>query len=246
LYAVRVGLLADDWPLMAGAAQARTLVGALTHDISGTSNGSAHFYRPVWTGTFYLAMQLFGPGNTSALHGMVIALFGLLTLEVWMLARSLSPGISSTVVAVLFATYPQHQETVAWLGGSSDVFAACFGLAALLALGQTRLGLWRYALAAFLAFIAALSKESAFVVAPLAVLAAVAWSRRPVRASDPRLYLGAAAVLAGQACRDGRHLRRDGHHPAPGGLLPGPLDRRDPCRGGRHDRMAVAASMAQT
>jgi len=42
------------------------------------------------------------------------------------LARTIGPGVSPVVAALGYALYPQHQEAVIWLGGSSDVLATVF------------------------------------------------------------------------------------------------------------------------
>ena len=195
LPALRVGLLSDDWPLVFAAAQAHSVSDLLTHDING-GHGPVSFYRPVWVG---MNRALLGPGawHPALLHAAVLVVFALTVLEVYALARSVGPGVNPTVAALLFAVYPQHQEAVIWLGGSSDVLATLFILAALLALALRRLGAWRLLLAAALALIAALSKESAFMLAPLALLLEWLWRGRLAWRS-PATYGGAGAMVVGQ------------------------------------------------
>jgi tetratricopeptide (TPR) repeat protein len=114
-------------------------------------------------------------------HLVNVALFGLTTAVVFLLAARLSRSLAIAAgTALVWAVHPIHTEGVASITGRGEILSALFILGSLLALlqaldasGWTRRGWWSGALLAFAA--ALCSKESA--AAGVLLVALVLWLR---------------------------------------------------------------------
>ncbi len=95
-------------------------------------------YRPVVSAAYGIEYRLFGQ-DTFGYHLVNLALNAACVVLVffWLQRRLLrdEPGSSVPVAAALgaalFAVHPSHAETVAWISGSTDLWAAFWGLLAL-------------------------------------------------------------------------------------------------------------------
>ena len=105
------------------------------------------YYRPLITALYALDYSL-GHGRPWPFHLTNLLGHVLASLLAWQLARKLFPRIA-TISALFFALHPVHTETVSWISGRTDLFAALF---------------------VFLAWILALEPGSPFRVKPLLAL----------------------------------------------------------------------------
>lgn len=161
------------------------------------------YFRPVVT-VANTVQWVARPGDASGFHlwnaiahaGTAACLVGLAVLL----------GVSAPVSAaagILFAVHPAYSEAVAWISGRTDVFAACFGMLALLAAARAALpataGAWSLPLFSGALLLALLSKESAAAVVPGALW--LAWRSRASGSPDGlprarRLLLALAGTLS--------------------------------------------------
>ena len=130
------------------------------------AEGILSYYRPVMTFGYLLCWKLFGP-IPLGYHIVNVALHGVIVLLVFFLARRLfHDGVLSFIAAAIFALHPVHTESVAWVGGVTDLELTCFYLLTFwVFLDMPRVGrpgLWvrRILMAASFA-LALLSKEQA-------------------------------------------------------------------------------------
>ena len=189
LPALGAGFLADDYVLLRTLDRVDGVPGAFTHNDLGEDEG--HFYRPLWVTAHEGVRALFGD-RPAAFHAFDLLLFAVVTLEVWLLARRLLDPGGATAAAALFAVYPRHGESVAWISGSTDLLAVALGLAALLAALRARGG--PIAAAGAIAAAAALAKEAAFTLPALTALTLFAVGRR-----GRELVVAPLAMLGAQA-----------------------------------------------
>jgi hypothetical protein len=105
-----------------------------------------------------------------------LVVFELLTL----LVRN---RVAAAIGALVFALHPVQVEPVAWASGLKDVLAGALALLAIwLYLSPVRSG-WRYVLATACFVLAMLSKPSAMMAAPIALVLDVMLIRRPLWSS---------------------------------------------------------------
>ncbi len=93
-----------------------------------------HFYfRPLIFLSYLIDREL-GAGTPLAFHASVVAVHALNTFLVGVLASRLYPSNWLVAIgsAVLFAVFPTHVESVAWMAGRSDVIACAFVLGTVL------------------------------------------------------------------------------------------------------------------
>lgn len=143
------------------------------------------YYRPLIAAAFAVEFQLFGL-RAWGYHAVNVALHLACTLLVarWLFARLRAdapdappPVAAAALGAALFAMHPSRVESVAWISGSTDLWATLFSLAALGAWQRVR-GLHGVVGTTLATLAAALCKESALV---LPVLLAIERGRRPWR-----------------------------------------------------------------
>ncbi len=141
------------------------------------------YFRPVIF-LSYLVDRTFAAEVPFWFHASVIAWHVLNTLLVFLLARRLFPAewLIASGGALLFAVFPAHVESVAWMAGRSDVIACAFLLLTVL-LAMERERPWSSWLAGVTLLLALLSKELAvagIVLVPLLDLASTGrllWQR---------------------------------------------------------------------
>ncbi len=163
----------------------------------GTSTAVA-YWRPFITAVWALQWRLFG-AHPAAWHAVNLALHLALVGLVyrWLLARiapdapdAVSAHRGALLGAALFALHPTRPESVAWIAGSTDLWAALFELLALHAWARaTRAA---DALAAALLVLGLACKESTLAV-PAALAVDHALRARPV---PWRRLLGISAPMA--------------------------------------------------
>ena len=120
-----------------------------------------HFYfRPLIFLSYLLDREL-GGGTPWWFHASVIAMHAVNTALVFALARRLFTGdrLIAAGSALLFAVFPAHVESVAWMAGRSDVIVCTFVLLTVLLLWDHD-GHWRWALAGLTFFLGLLCKET--------------------------------------------------------------------------------------
>jgi tetratricopeptide (TPR) repeat protein len=141
------------------------------------------FGAPTWPGNLYRPLATFSYGLTHAVAGLDARAYhatnvalnaAVVAIAFLCLARLVAPDLAF-VTALLFALHPLHVETVASIANRTELLAALFGLAAVLAVlprtPEAPAPGWLRALAAGASLLLALlAKESALVFLPLAVL----------------------------------------------------------------------------
>lgn len=145
------------------------------------SSAPANYYRPLLLVWMLLNRQVWG---TSAVgwHLTAIILHLLVTAEVFLVARRILAGrFAAGAAAAVFALYPLHVESVAWVMGMSEPFAAAFLLTALICYLRARdfsprSRIW-YGCSILLYGCALLAKEN-MIVLP-AILVAWEWFLSP-------------------------------------------------------------------
>lgn len=165
------------------------------------------YYRPVVMATFAAERVLFGDAP-AARHATNLVAHAAVGWLVGTLAAALGAGAGASLAAsLLFVAHPVQTEAVAYVSGRTDVLAAFFAVAALLAWRRARTPADGWAVATTALVLAALGcKESAALV-PLALLAPGA-SPTSVR---PWLPLGAAAAwVVAWVATGGPGLHADG------------------------------------
>jgi len=193
------GFLADDFILLRTLRHVEGIGSAFSRNDIGEAGEAGHFYRPVWVLWNAGIKDLLGTG-AFGFHAADLLLYAGVTLEVWALVRRLAGESRAWVAAAVFAVYPRHGETVAWVSGSTDLTATALALAALIcATAHWRLSIRVMSTAGF-AVLAVLAKEAAFVLPVLALL--LLWALRDRRAW---LLIPGATALAVLAVAIGRY-----------------------------------------
>ncbi len=133
------------------------------------------YYRPLTTLSYYLTWLAVG-AEPLAYHLGNLVLHALVSLLVLVTGRELAPTRPAlgVVAGLLFAVHPVHAENVAWISGRTDLLAALFLLAAILALLRARPWVISHATASTLSSRLVLS-VACFALAPFAKEAVVFW-----------------------------------------------------------------------
>ena len=158
------------------------------------TNTSLTFYRPLVV-LSYRADWLLHHGNSAGFHLTNVCAFAACTLlaHAWLLRLKLPPLAAALTVAAWGAS-PRLVESVGWISGRTDLFAAMFALAALVAWpargSSPRAFAIRLTGSGVLLFAGLLSKEVAF--AAVIVLCASCFAE-----SDRRRFGAGVATLAG-------------------------------------------------
>jgi hypothetical protein len=119
------------------------------------------YFRPLVFVTYLLDRAL-GGETPFWFHVSVLVFHVINVLLVWLLARRLfaGNGVIAAGGALLFAVYPTHVESVAWMAGRSDVLVCLLVLVTVLLFLNREAGYTPW-LGALTFFLAALSKETA-------------------------------------------------------------------------------------
>ncbi len=168
--------------------------------------GPSNYYRPVFGWAYALVARGFGL-QPAAFHAASVALQIAVTLLVALGARRLTDrgdrGIAALAAGLLFAVYPAHAETVAWIGDQADLLAALFVLLALFSyLSHKDRGGWAGWAGPFAYLFACLAKEpGTALILVLGAVEVAEWRREgsfgaALRRASARLapYLAAVAV----------------------------------------------------
>jgi tetratricopeptide (TPR) repeat protein len=193
LPALRNGFIWDD-PLVLQQLRAIRSVGDL---LIPPAIIPKFYFRPVIFVTYLIDRAIAGE-TPFWFHASVLAFHALNTLLVFLVARRLlgNGSLVPSLGALLFAVFPTHVESVAWMAGRSDVVVCtCMLLTLLLYIGQERAGTAWLAGAAFL--LALLSKEMAIACLVLLPLLDLLAGRglRPSRCAPLALATGIYFVL---------------------------------------------------
>ena len=163
----------------------------------------SNLYRPVTVASFALNHAV-GGLNPAGYHAVSILLHALCSVLVLLLARRFWPsGPGAIAAGLVFALHPVHTEAVAAAFGRSELLAAA-GVLGVLVLHTGDYRAWFLprpaviAVSVFLFALAALAKESAFVLPALLVIADMATGRRPLsRLREYAPYAAVALALLG-------------------------------------------------
>ncbi len=181
--AVGSGRLADDFVLLRTVRRATGILWPFGHNDLGQAAGAGHFYRPLWVLWNAAIYQL--SHSPAAAHVLNLLLFGTVCAEVVVLIRRLADERAALLGGVLFAVYPSHGESVAWISGNTDLLAVALGLGAILAGG-------RLVAVVALTVAAMLTKEIAVVLPVLTAL--LIWTRSGERDWRPLVAMLAAVI----------------------------------------------------
>lgn len=137
-----------------------------------------YYYRPLIL-LSYLIDRTLGGEQPFWFHVSVVAGHALNTLLVFLFVERLfrTEWLLAVGAALLFAVFPTHVESVAWMAGRSDVIVGTFSLATLL-LFMERRRVWAPWLGGITLLLGALSKESALACVVLVPLLDVMSTRR--------------------------------------------------------------------
>lgn len=134
------GFVWDDQIILDRQLVAFPSLGAVLIPPAGIPQFSPDYYRPVVIAS-YLFDRALGGREPFVYHGSLVAAHAVATVLLFLLAVRLfgqraGAMFGAVGAAALFAVHPVHTESVAWIAGRSDVLAAVFTLAALLAHGE--------------------------------------------------------------------------------------------------------------
>jgi hypothetical protein len=184
----------DDHIFLAYARHAPHPFVAFVSDAHG-----GEYYRPLPMLAWWVLGRA-GGGSGMPFAALAFLLHaGAAALTGWFLHRRGRPSAVAAGAAALMLLAPQNIDAASWFSASTDLFAAVFVLAALIALSRGRtVGAAAAALAAYL------SKESAYVLPLLSllVLRELPWRRR-LAAVAPSVVVLAAVLVARSAVLHG-------------------------------------------
>jgi hypothetical protein len=197
----------DDAALVEQVTQAHAqggLAGVVSAEFRMDPREPTGYYRPVVLLSLW-ADRALGSGAPAAFHKTNVLLHVVCSLLVAALAGQLLNSRTAALVAgLLFAVHPVHVESVAWVSGRTDLWAAVFVLGATVAwavgrdAGRPRRGLLMAASGT--AFCLALLSKEVAVVLP-GVLAAMEWwapamGKQGATATASRPWVGWARRVA--------------------------------------------------
>lgn len=146
--------------------------------------GSGFYYRPIVNLSYWLDFRLWGL-DSAFMHLENIVVHLVNVFLVFLIASRLpsSSEIKSLpfVCALLFGLHPINSESVNWIAGRTDVFAGMFVfLAVYWLIRALQDQSTRFAVLAFIAaFFGMLTKETAIMFVPAALLIAARWTGMP-------------------------------------------------------------------
>ena len=170
--------------------QPDALWSSFTRDFWDASAGSG-YYRPLITASYIADGWLWGLERPAGWHATNVLAHAGVAAGLCALLQRLGMSVAGAgLAALLFGIFPTSAESVAWISGRTDVFAAAGAILCLLADRQRR----PLAAALFLAA-ALLCKETAVLVPGMALL--LAWAaREPLRAALRRRTALGGVLLA--------------------------------------------------
>ena len=190
--AVGAGRLADDFVLVRTVRHVSGAFWPFTHNDLGQPAGSGAFYRPAWLVWNTVAYDL--SHSAAFAHVLNLILFATVCAEVVLLVWRVAGSRPALIAGVLFAVYPSHGESVAWISGNTDLLAIAWGLAAIVLALSVGPSLWRDLGIAALTGLAMLTKEIAAILP--ALMAIVLWATpAETGAARPRGYWRPAIVM---------------------------------------------------
>jgi hypothetical protein len=130
LPAVSSGRIADDFQLEHTVQHMGGVLQPFVHNALGQGVGSGNFYRPLWV--LWNALLYAISHGPTLVHVLNLVLFGLICAEVVLLVRHLADEATAVIAGLLFAVYPSHGESVAWITGNIALTAVALVLPALI------------------------------------------------------------------------------------------------------------------
>jgi hypothetical protein len=177
------GFVWDDIPLIVrndalSQASLSAIFGADLWADTGAGEVASGYYRPLVLLSFAVDRFFFGLQPLGYhLHSLAWHLAAVVGLVY--LLKDLVGDEAALLGGALFAVHPVQSEVVIWISARNDLMAAAFGFAALgMVWGKGRPGLSRLVGAGLLTVLAALSKETAFVLPGMLLVADLARGRR--------------------------------------------------------------------
>ena len=174
------GFVWDDIPLIVqnNALSEASIATVFSNDLWGETGAGAvasGYFRPMVLLSFMLDRVLFGLSPVGYhVHSLLWHLFAVAVL--YRLIEPLTDRTGALVGATFFALHPVQSEVISWVSARNDLMAAAFGFLALgLVWDGTRPSRARWGLAMSVTVLAALSKETAFVLPLLLIVAD--WTR---------------------------------------------------------------------
>jgi protein O-mannosyl-transferase len=130
----------------------------------------ANYYRPVTLIWFQIVHTIFGLWP-AGWHASAILLHLLVTFLGYQVVRRISGRVLvASAAALTFAIHPMRHDVVGWLSGMTESFWSVLFLAAFLAYLQSREGhRWRWLLASYFLYAAALLSKEPAIVLPVIV-----------------------------------------------------------------------------
>lgn len=138
-----------------------------------------NFFRPLSDITLYFCYML-GGFNATYYNVVSMIIHGFTAFFIFLFcsrSQLVSPDRGRAfgwVAALLFATYPFHNESIIWGVGKASLVAAFFGVAALLTAASNRRQGWKYFWACLFYFVGLAAYESIFFI-PLIVFVMLLW-----------------------------------------------------------------------
>lgn len=196
--AVGSGRLADDFVLLRTVRQVTDVLWPFGRNDLGQAPGSGHFYRPVWVLWNAATYEL--SHNPLAAHLLNLVLFGIICAEVVLVLRAVLDRATALIGGLLFATFPSHGESVAWISGNTDLLAVALGLAAILIALRAKPTVGRDLTLVVVTALAMLAKEIAAVIPALAAILlwmqpAASGERRSWNRGRPVVVMLAAVLI---------------------------------------------------
>ncbi|MBL0226729.1 MAG: glycosyltransferase family 39 protein [Geobacteraceae bacterium] len=155
--------------------------------------GGSFYYRPLINLSYWLDFRLWGMEPTF-MHLENILAHLLNVLLVYLIASRLPASLKIPSLpflsALLFGLHPINSESVNWIAGRTDAFAAMFILSAFYCLIRSvQEQSTRFATLAFgAAFIGVLAKETAIMFIPAAFLVTTRWPVMPLNDTRDRIW----------------------------------------------------------
>jgi hypothetical protein len=181
LPAIASGWLADDFGALHTVHEVRNVLWPFAHNNLGQPAGFHYFYRPLWV---LWTAALYGLSHNALLaHAGNLVLFGLICAEVAVLVWYLTDQWWKALLGgLLFAVFPSHGESVAWINGDQGLIAVVLGLLAVIIAVAGRPSFRRCLAIAVLNCLAMLAMEIAFL---FPFLTAILLYIRPPNAPAP-------------------------------------------------------------